>query len=432
MTYVVLGASAAGINGAEALRRLDPNAKIILISKDTAIYSRCMLHYYISGERSLSRLNFKSEDFFTKNNIEWISGQSVTKINETEKTVGLESGETISFDKLLIATGASSYFPNIHNLKQSPYIIGVRTLDDCERIKELSKQYKNAVVIGGGLIGADIMTGLSHTDLKINLIDTASHVMNRQLDFYTASNYQALWKQKGIEFHFNAKITDVILDEKNKKPKYVEINDSQKIPADFIIVASGVVPNTSFLQDSSIKKTPYNSIEVNDQKQTSHPDIYAAGDVTGTAAIWSVAVKEAVIAAHGMVGKKLEMEDFFAMKSTMNFFNLPTMSLGQANPACDLMIPTLKNSEVGTYQLDSNDQEFDIDIQIDHKGNYKKIIHKNGKIYGALLQGDLSYSGILSQLIKEKIDISKVKKSIFDINYADFFNITESFEYRFE
>ncbi|MGL4367881.1 MAG: NAD(P)/FAD-dependent oxidoreductase [Brevinemataceae bacterium] len=432
MKYIVLGASAAGINGAEALRRLDPNAEIILISKDTEIYSRCMLHYYISGERSVSRLNFKSDDFFTKNNIKWISGKEVTEVNETEKTVLLDSGEELHFDKLLIASGASSRFPNIPNLTPSPYIVGVRTLDDCDRIKELSKKYKHAVVIGGGLIGADIITGLSHSEADIALIEVSSHMMNRQLDTYTAKNYQELWQKKGIKFYFDVSINGVILDKQNDKPEYIQINGSEKVKADFIVVALGVSPNIQFLKNSSIEKTQFDAIKVNHQKQTSHPDIYAAGDVTGTAAIWSVAVKEAIIAAHSMTGNELNMEDFFAAKSTMNFFGVPTMSLGQSNPSCNTMIPAIQNHEAGTYSFHSDDQEFDIDIQIDYKGNYKKIVHKNGKIYGALLQGDLSYSGILSQLIKENIDISKVKKSIFDISYADFFNITESLEYHFD
>ena len=91
----------------------------------------------------------------------------------------------------------------------------------------------------------------------------------------------------------------------------------------------------------------------------------------------------------------------------MNFVNIATMSLGDTEPKDD------------TYK---------VEVKIDGD-NYKKIIHKDGKIYGAIIQGDLSYAGVLTQLIKENIDISKVTKSIFDIDYADLFNMKENFEF---
>lgn len=106
-----------------------------------------------------------------------------------------------------------------------------------------------------------------------------------------------------------------------------------------------------------------------------------------------------------MVGVSKEMTDFFASKSTMNFLGIPTMSLGLAQPEYT--------------------ENYTIEIE-DDGTNYKKIVHKDGKIYGAILQGDLSYSGILTQLIRENIDVSKVKKPLFKIDYSDFFNIKEN------
>ena len=105
------------------------------------------------------------------------------------------------------------------------------------------------------------------------------------------------------------------------------------------------------------------------------------------------------------------MTDFFASKSTMNFLGIPTMSLGINTEPDDTY-------EVVTYS--------------DDNGNYKKVIHKDGKIYGAIIQGDLSYAGVLTQLVKRKIDISKIKKPLFDIDYSDFFNEKANFEFYYE
>ena len=103
------------------------------------------------------------------------------------------------------------------------------------------------------------------------------------------------------------------------------------------------------------------------------------------------------------------MTDFFGSKNTMNFLGLATMSLG-----------------VVVKPDDSYEEVIDCDGK-----DYKKVIYKDGKIYGAIIQGDLSYAGVLTQLIKEKIDVSKVKKPLFDIDYADFFNIKENLEYTY-
>lgn len=112
-----------------------------------------------------------------------------------------------------------------------------------------------------------------------------------------------------------------------------------------------------------------------------------------------------------MCGINSEMTDFFASKSTMNFLGIPTMSLGINTPP---------------------DETYQIEIESDDDGNYKKIIHKDGKIYGAILQGDLSYSGVLTQLIKRKIDVSKIEKPLFKIDYSDFFNEKSNFEFYYE
>jgi len=177
-----------------------------------------------------------------------------------------------------------------------------------------------------------------------------------------------------------------------------------------LIVTAGVRANIGFLNDSTIE-VDKKGLVIDRSGRTNDSDVYGAGDVTGRGPIWPVAVKEGVIAGSNMVGVHREMTDFFTSKSTMNFFGIPTMSLGINEP------------------LDSS---YSVEIEEDNRGNYKKVIHKDGKIYGATLQGDLSYAGVLTQLIKENIDISKVKKPIFKIDYSDFFNITDNFEFSYE
>ena len=137
MKYVILGASAAGINAIKVLRELDENAQIILISKDENIYSRCMLHHVISEHRTLQSLNFVENDFDKKYNVNWIKGCSISSIDIENKFVSiLENDEKIPYDKLLIATGASSAMPPIKNLREANFVYGLRNIEDAYKIRE--------------------------------------------------------------------------------------------------------------------------------------------------------------------------------------------------------------------------------------------------------------------------------------------------------
>ncbi|HHD2803782.1 TPA: NAD(P)/FAD-dependent oxidoreductase [Clostridium perfringens] len=407
MRYIVVGASAAGISGAKTLRELDKDAEIILVSKDENVYSRCILHHYISGHRDIEALDFTDRDFFEKYNIEWEKGLEVKSIDDREHVIVLSNGESLKYDKILLATGASAFIPPVENLREAKNVVGLRNLEDAIKIKEEAEKIKNVVVLGAGLVGIDAIAGLAFKDLNVTLVEMGDRVLPIQLDKYASSKYEKRFEDAGVKLKLGVRAEKVLIDE-NKNPKALLINTGEEIPCELIIVATGVRSNVAFLKDSSIETDRFGLI-INEKGETNARDVYGAGDITGRNPIWPTAVKEGIIAANNMVGNEIFMEDFFGSKNTMNFLGLTTMSLGVVN------VPD-----------DSYTEEIDISGE-----NYKKIIHKDGKIYGAIIQGDLSYAGVLTQLIKEKIHVSKVKKPLFEIDYADFFNIKENLEYTY-
>lgn len=408
MKYVVLGASAAGINGIRELRRLDKDADIILISKDDKIYSRCILHHYMEGIRDIKRLEFVEDNFVDNNNINWLKGVEVIGVDAKAKKVMISSGEEVEFDKLLIATGSNTFFPPIPNLRTAPNAIGFRNFDDCERIMELAKTCDNIVIMGAGLVGIDVISGLMHTGKNIALVEMKDHMLSIQLDKKSALAYEKGFESNGVKQYYEKGIKELVVDESGKITDIL-LTSEEKIPCDLLIVAAGVRANVNFLENSGVETDKFGLI-IDASGKTNCEDIYGAGDVTGRNPIWPTAAKEGIIAASNMAGVKIEMTDFFASKSTMNFLGIPTMSLGINEPT---------------------DDTFEVEIQSDENGNYKKIIHKEGKVYGAIIQGDLSYAGVLTQLIKNKIDISKIKKPLFKIDYSDFFNMQENFEFTY-
>lgn len=406
MRYVVIGASAAGINGAKRLRELDPKAEIVLISKDDAIYSRCILHHYIAKHRSLEQLRFVAPRFIEEHQITWLKGEEVIKLDAQAKVIATRSNKTLSFDKLLIAAGGHVRFPDIPHLKEATNAIGLHSLSDCAAIIDAAKRAKSIVIMGAGLVGIDAVTAfLPQINKKnITLVELKPHLLAMQLDARAASVYEKAFADAGVKQIYDVKIDSLTVNARNKIKK-IQLSNGEILPCDLLVVASGTAANVDFLTGSGLKVDKFGLV-IDKYGQTSHPDIFGAGDITGLHPIWPVAVKEGIIAASNMFGVCKELDHFFISKSTMNFMDIPTMSLGT---------PNIENCEVL--------------IDEDSKGNYKKIVHKDGKIVGAILQGNLDYSGVLTQLIANKIDVSKVKKPIFKINYADFFKQTKDLEF---
>lgn len=405
MVYVIVGASASGINAAKTLRENDKNAEIILVSKDEYVYSRCILHHFLDGRREIEALDFTPNNFFEMYKIKWIKGVEVVGIDIKEKKLKLSNNEDLSYDKVLLAAGSSSFLPPIENLRTANNVIGLRNLDDAIKIKEEANKVKNIAILGAGLVGVDALAGLLDYNVNITLIEMGDRILPLQLDNYAAEVYQERLKEEGVNFKFGVKAEKVIVDDDNN-PVSIKLNTGEEIPCELIIACTGVRSNIGFLKDSGIECDKFGLI-INTKGETNIKDVYGAGDITGRNPIWPTAVKEGIIAANNMNGKEIYMNDFFGSKNTMNFCGVATMSLGIVNKP---------------------DDSYKEETQIKGK-DYKKIIHKDGIIYGAIVQGDLSYVGVLTQLIKENIDIRKVKKPLFDVDYSDFFNEKENLEF---
>ena len=405
MAYVVVGASAAGINAAKTLREINKDIEIILVSKDEYVYSRCILHHFLDGRRDIEDLDFSPGEFFKKYDIKWMKGVEVTGIDTKEKKLKLDNGEDLPYEKVVLATGASSFLPPIENLRTANNVIGLRNLDDAIRIKEIAPKVKNIIILGAGLVGVDAMAGLLDYDAKVTMIEMGDRILPLQLDHYAANVYIERLKEEGVDFRFNVRAEKVIVDE-NNNPVAIKLNTGEEVPGELIIACTGVRSNVGFLEGSGIECDKFGLI-FNPKGETNVKDVYGAGDISGRHPIWPTAVKEGLIAANNMCNKDIYMEDFFGSKNTMNFCGVATMSLGT---------------------VIKPDDTYEEAVEIKGK-DYKKIIHKNGTIYGAIVQGDLSYVGVLTQLIKDKINIDRVKKPIFQIDYSDFFNEKENLEF---
>lgn len=425
MRYVIIGASAAGISCARNLRKLDREGDITLISKDQMVYSRCMLHLFISGDRSLDEMTFVEDDFFERNRIQWIKGTEIVKVQPYRKCVITSDGREYTYDKLLIATGSTPVVPPLEGLhegmQKGTYIFTLKNIGDAQRIKEASKACKRAVVIGGGLIGLDVAVSLNRRGVKATVVEMKEHILPQQLDQKAAENYQKLFKEKGIEIMTGKAISKIIYSATGDV-KAVALSDGSTIDADMIIVAVGVKPSFPEVEGGQLKTQK--GILVDEHQRSSIEDVYAAGDVCQSyemfirqytlTPIWPVAVRQGEVAAYNMVGINKVIEDNFAFKNSMKFFGLPTISYGYAEPP---------------------DSSYDVEV-CDGPGYYYKVVYKGNIIYGAIIQGDIAGAGVLGKLIQNRCDLSRKLQrgrwdSVFSLTYGDFFSESEDGAFHF-
>ena len=410
MKFVVIGASAAGTNVVRKLRELNPEAEIVMISEDTEIYSRCILYHHLKGERDMEGLNFVGPNFAERMNLTWIKGVKASGVDVDRNVVLLADGREVSYDKLCIATGSHPNFFPIPGLREGKNITGFRNFPDVEFIEQRLDKAQNIFVMGAGLVGIDVVAGLVKYNKNITLADMAPYMLGIQLDDYSAGVYGQMFAEKGVKQYYQMGAKEFVLDDEGNCYKVI-LNDGTEIPTDLVVNCAGVRANVEFLADSKLECDRFGLI-FDGHGRTNIENVFGAGDVSGKNPIWPVAVKEGMIAAYNMSGIEKSMDDFFASKSTMNFLGLASMSLGKANRYDD------------TYT-----EEIYKDPE---KKIYKKIVHKDGVITGAILQGDLSYSGVLTQLIRRKIDVTKVKKPLFQIDYSDFFHEKDNFEFMYD
>jgi len=403
MKHLIIGAGAAGIAGAKKIRELRPGDEITVVSTDDAVYSRCMLHRYISGERDKAALSFVPGDFFEKNNIRWIPGESVTGVYPANKQV-LHTGGTEPYDKLLIATGAHSVLPPIEGLAGAKNVYGLRDLSDAKAIREGAGKAGSVVIIGAGLVGLDAAYGLLEIGKKPVVVEMADIILAANLDSDAAGVYQKKFEEAGCRFRLGSKVSRVVTDPSGAV-KSVVLGDGGELPCDLLVVAAGVSPSAKFIKDSAIATGQ--GIAVDKYLATSLPNIFAAGDVSGATSSWPGAVKQGEVAAHNMCGLPTVYDDTFDLKNTMNFFGVASLSVGQVHPA------------IG-----------DREHRRQSRGRYEKVITCGGVPVGVILQGNISRSGFWQHMVKNKINVAQIPKPIWKVSFADSYGVEANGEYK--
>lgn len=403
MKVVIIGNHAAGLTAAEILRKDDKKIDITMISiENTPPYSRCLISDIISGKKKLNDILFKDENFYIKNKINTVFGKKAIKVIPEKNEVILEDNMKLSYDKLIIATGADSTLPDIPGINKAG-IFCLRTDKDAEEIKEYCSHVKNAVVLGGGLVGIKAAIALCKAGKNTTLIVSSSSILSQIISSEEAGIIEDNLKIAGINFLKNTKVVEIL---GNNRVEGIKTSDNNKLDCELIIAAKGVKANFDLIKDTKIK-TEY-GILIDDHCMTNIDNIYAAGDVAQSRddirnenwmnSIWPLAVEEGKIAAENILGKETKLRERTSMNA-FNFFNTWLVSCGLT----------------GLRENMENAERFFIK---DKEGkNYKKFIFKDNKLIGYALLGNILNAGVLTLLIRKKINLLKVKDQILSGEY---------------
>jgi NAD(P)H-nitrite reductase large subunit len=406
MNHLIIGIGAAGVTAARTLLKENEENSVTIVSEDTNVISRCMLHRYLSGERTVEGLNFINDGLLENPRLTWIKGKTVTKLDGSTKTVYAGDEKLGSGDTVIIATGSNSVTPPIGELKTAKNAFGLRHLQDAVNIVAAAKTAEKIAIIGAGLVGMDAASALVETGKKLTIIDVAPTIMAINLDDHATEPYRKSFEEHGCTFHLGCKVMNTQGDGKGNITG-LELDSGKLIPCDLVIVAVGVRPATAFLEGSGI--TVERAVVVNDKLETNMPGIYAAGDVAGLSGIWPNAQKQGEIAAKNISGWDMLYEDRYAMKNTVNFFGLVSLS-------------------IGSMKIEDGDEV----LKLEDRNVYKRLVLHDGAPTGVILQGDIANSGFWQHLIKNKIRIDNLGKSPWKVSYADFYDTETNGEYRYK
>jgi NAD(P)H-nitrite reductase large subunit len=399
MNYVIIGNSVAAVGAVRGIRNVDSKGNITVISRERhTAYGRPLISYLLGGLITEKRMSYLPEDFYEQHRVNLLLNSEVIALESREKQVRLAGGETVPYDRLLIATGGDPFIPPVVGLADKEKIFTFTTWDDAAKLKGLSADINKAVVIGGGLIGLKAAEGLHLLGKNVTIVELADRILSAAFDRPAGRIVARKMKANGI---------DVILDDtvvrvegEGSEITGVTLKSGDFIPCDTVIVAIGVRPAAGFLKGSKVEVN--RGIVVNDTMETSLKGVFAAGDVTeardffsgekNPMPIWPDAYIQGDIAGTNMAGGKKGYSGGLAMNS-IEFFKVSTISMGITNPQDPAEYEVLTYLDLENYQ-------------------YRKIIIRENLLVGAVLVGNVERAGILSGLIREKIDVTPFKERL--------------------
>jgi 3-phenylpropionate/trans-cinnamate dioxygenase ferredoxin reductase component len=399
--YLIIGGGVAGTTAAETIRANDKDGSIAIVSDEPHLfYSRIMLSKpsFLLDEEHADKVWLKTPEWYKDNHIEFFGGKSVTALDAVAKTVTIDGGEVISYEKLLLAIGVHARKWTVPGTdKKGVYYL--RTLDEAKEFAAAMKQSKRAVVIGSSCVAFETIENLIMDHIEVNEVMLEKYFWEPMLDEEGGRIVEAALAKAGVKFFRQTETAEVIGGE---SVEGIVTKDGQKIDCDMISCGIGVVYPVEFVKAAGIKVN--RGIAVNEYLETSAADVWAAGDVAEYSDIvleepcmsgnWMNAREQGRIAALGMAGKKQPFR-------LVSFYTSRGFGLNIAFSGDIRMLPD--RTAIGRSSADG--------------ASHTRFILHEGKIVGVTMVNGIQELGIIVKLIENRTDVSVAQKELSDPGY---------------
>ena len=269
--YVIIGNSIAAIGTIEGIRKVDTTGTITVIGNENHFaYGRPLISYMLMGKTTLEKMNYRDLSFYDDNKVETILGVEVTAIDKDKKQVALSNGSTISYKKLMLATGSRPFLPPMKGIELVEKKTSFMTIDDALKLDSMINSESNVLVVGAGLIGLKCVEGILSKVKSITVIDLANRVLPSILDEKGSDLVKASLEKKGVKFILGESIAEFT------SAATATTTQGKELSFVALVTAVGVRPNTQLFQ--AIGGQVNRGIVVDTLGKTSIEDIYAGGD----------------------------------------------------------------------------------------------------------------------------------------------------------
>ncbi|HZX31243.1 MAG TPA: nitrite reductase large subunit NirB [Rhodocyclaceae bacterium] len=391
---VMVGNGMAGVRTIEELLKIAPDQYEIAIfgAEPHPNYNRILLSPVLAGEMTVQEIILNDLSWYGQNGIRLHTGKKVVKIDRVKRQVIADDGTVEEYDRLLLATGSTPFILPIPG-NDLPGVIGYRDIKDTDEMIDAARRYRHAVVIGGGLLGLEAANGLKLRGMDVTVVHLGPWLLERQLDEVAGRMLQKSLEDRGLKFLLQ-KQTEMLVQgetaENSGRVAAVRFKDGMQIPADLVVMAAGIRPNTALAESAGIHCN--RGIVVNDTLQTYDPKIYAVGECVNHRGT-----------AYGLVAPLFEQAKVCANHLAHYGIGRYTGSVTSTK----LKVTGIDLFSAGDFMGGKDTEE--IVLNDAAGGVYKKLVIKDNRLVGGVLYGDTVDGAWYFQLLREGKDIHDIR-----------------------
>jgi nitrite reductase (NADH) large subunit len=401
MKLVMVGNGMAGVRTLEELLKIAPDLYDITVfgAEPHPNYNRILLSPVLAGEQTIDEIILNPLSWYAENGITLHAGKKVVAIDRKKRIVRADDGTEAEYDRLLLATGSNPFILPVPG-KDLQGVIGYRDIADTNTMIEAATRYKHAVVIGGGLLGLEAANGLMLRGMQVTVVHIMPWLMERQLDDVAGKLLQRSLEARGLKFLIGAQ-TEALIGDKNGRVMAVKFKDGKEIPADLVVMAAGIRPNTELAEKIGLHVN--RGIVVTDTMQTvTDPRVYSVGECAAHRGI-----------AYGLVAPLFEQGKVCAT-------HLAEFGIGRytgSQTSTKLKVTGIDLFSAGNFMGKASGRPEDGDCEEivmsdPYGGVYKKLVIKGDKLVGACLYGDTVDGSWYFKMLREGRPVGDIRATL--------------------